>query len=283
MSPAFIRGYLALSTLMVVAGALTACSDSVSKSSAAADRCVDEAISAHNDVLHKARLFNSNRNQENLEEAKKSCSQFKALMGGKACRAENATTGAAVTIQETSLDDICLRPEEILSPRPNETSPEETTPDLQPVSTETTESDNKVETPSGEGQQIVGQLTNGIEITVKDEAIFNELMKSDYSSFLQDGKVSQKIDSSKDLCYVLRRNADIAVKSGDVLHLVWISSAGLSMAAASKDTKMSISCVKYSSDSEWTVQELRNVFKDTADIQAASGTPTEAAMEATPK
>lgn len=124
----------------------------------------------------------------------------------------------------------------------------------------------------GSDTRTVGQLPKGLEIEVKDDSVINELLKAGSSYFIQDGQVVRSInsiDKSKNLCYLERSDSSLEVKPGDVLHMTNVQSQGNKMAIVSSDVKVVMGCMKFSSYSDWTVQQLKGVFGEAANVKAA--------------
>jgi hypothetical protein len=257
-------------TLIAACMALAACAkDSGSKGTDSNGNCTSATISAYNDIQHKARMYDLTKDSSYLTGVKNSCSQYKSLIGGDTCKAEDLRTRATTYVSSSSVDTVCNKADQILNPKPVDASKTSTT------TTTTTTTSASVPAPRAITEvdnRKVGDLANGIEIEVKDEAVINELLRAGASYIIQDGRVirgTYLVERSKNLCYLERNDSTLVVKNGDVLRMTYPRSRGEKLAILSFDAKTEMGCLKTNSYSEWTVQQVREVFATAANVKAA--------------
>ncbi len=110
------RKSLSVFSLITLSMALGACSQT--KGVDAGGNCKSETVSAYNDINHKARMYNITLDRDYLIGTQNACNEFKNLIGGSSCKAEDLKTGSTTTISASTVDAVCNEVNDKLNPKP---------------------------------------------------------------------------------------------------------------------------------------------------------------------
>ena len=194
--------------------------------------CTQTAISAYNDVLNKARAFDSARTVSSAKEIQTSCARFKSVMGSKSCLAQEAASYSTQSLSYSKVDTMCVKADDI------------------------------VNTPVSNEPAIGSELT----VSIIDATTFNKLASSGGKTFLQQGKVvaaATGSSSGKAICTYIGEQ----VKANTVLKLkkseFQTQDKDRQITFANDDLSAVIICAK-SVGSNWTQSDIASAFGVTA-------------------
>jgi hypothetical protein len=238
-------------------------------------RCSSQSIAAYNDINSKGLLSERISDEDTLISLKNSCHQLKTMIGAATCKAPNVKAGTASVISYSDVSEACSKVEEKLNPGPMDSTKSKAGPPAPtpvppaPAPAPVPESERPRTILSTDSELSVG-FPLGIELLVKNELVLNEAIKSGRYGFIQDGQTIrgiQNMDQSKDLCYFVAANPTYGVRDGDLIKLPVSNSNSKKLILWSADQKMKVGCIKLNSQSGWTLQDLQNIFAESAQIK----------------
>ncbi len=117
----------------------------------------------------------------------------------------------------------------------------------------------------------VDQLKKGLILKINNENLMNQLIKDGNKSAVHDGQVSASTAPiASDFCIVSAKRRGYETRDGDSVKLNQISKTGqgnVVLKMSSADKNLVINCYHPIRSKDWTVENLRTIFGDLADIQ----------------
>ena len=266
---------------------IVACANKEDKKDAvdSSGNCTQETIDLFNDIGNKSQLLNATKDSDNATGIKNSCEKLSSLLGNKVCKAKNLKNGVDQKVSLADVKATCEQANEILQkakepvmPAPAPGTAPGTAPAPKPVPSPSPRAPVPTPNPTTPGTPPVEtppqkelNLKKGFLLTVKNEAILNEVIKNPQTSSIQLGKLAKDlsaIEGSNGFCLIEGFNSPLTVKNGDLLKMLDTQSKDQYFSAFSLDKKVLINCTKFSSSATvWTSEDLKTIFGDTVEIK----------------
>ncbi len=200
--------------------------------------CSQETIDAYTNIFKLANTKDKVILQT-LTDISKSCAVYNNGVGSGSCKVIDTNTGNVTDVSSADVEPVCTKVSALLKTKAPGTS--------------------------------VDQLKKGLILKVKNENLMNQLIKDGNKSVVHDGQVTAATTPiASDFCTISAKRRSYETRDGDSVKLSQISQTGqvnVVLKISSADKNLMINCYHAILSKDWTVENLKTIFGDLADIQ----------------
>lgn len=214
--------------------------------------CKYDVIQAHRGIKSNVDGYNQTHDRSYLVGALSACNHFKTIMGNSSCVARYS--GSEITLSVEQVAASCDQVNLALNPKPDVVDSEPA-----PVPSPDPGTEPSVDTLK------ISELPKGLQMVVKNEIIFNQMLSIGVGAPLENGEIVSAPTGLQPFCVLARLDLTLELRTFDVIDFAKFEINGRELRSRNRDDKIELNCTKLE-NTEWTVGQLMQVFGSQSEI-----------------